>query len=315
VQEAEAIKFAVRNASLSADAVESLCIRLAQEITRSVLHFKRRSGLEAPVRGYLTGGGAYLTGLRDALAVKLKFPFERLEVPGEKVPAGDCDPEDAAERAFAFADLVGAAVTQLGPKQSTLNLLPPSRRQRVTMRKRLPWLIAATVLTLAVLLPPLFHFRNLADEARKKTAAIERELVPLRERNVRNQAKRQHLAELTQQLIRLQDVQARRVRWLGLLADLQDRLGRIEDVWLEKLQAAPAANGEPLRLVVSGRMLDRANPSTKASAGTLTRVKTLLTGLGDSPFVAAIERERFDNNQPGLLKFEFVLVCDQKCPL
>jgi type IV pilus assembly protein PilM len=203
--------------------------------------------------------------------------------------------------AFAVTDLVGAAAAQLRPKQSTLNLLPPSRRQVVTSRQRLPWLIAAAVLTLGVMLPPLIHFRAVTNEARKKAAAIERELAPLRERDMRIRA--------------AEELQERRTSWLGLLGGLQERLARVEDVWLEKLQPTTGAAGAPLRLVVAGRLLDRSSPLARPSPEAYRRATALLSSLVDSPFVAAVESERFDRSQPGVLKFEFVLVTESTRPL
>ena len=53
----------VSRAHRTADAMEALATRLAQEITRSVLHFKRQSDMENPARVYVTGGAARLAGL------------------------------------------------------------------------------------------------------------------------------------------------------------------------------------------------------------------------------------------------------------
>jgi len=64
----------------------------------------------------------------------------------------------------------------------------------------------------------------------------------------------------------------------------------------------------PTRLVVSGRLLDRENPRTKVGGEAYDRVKRLITGLAPSEFVATVERERFENSQPGLLQFDFVLI-------
>jgi type IV pilus assembly protein PilM len=44
-------------------------------------------------------------------------------------------------------------------------------------------------------------------------------------------------------------------------------------------------------------------------------VKTLLDGLRNSPAVAGIEDERFDASQPGILRFEFILVAASQLPL
>ena len=195
-----------------------------------------------------------------------------------------------------------------------LNLLPPPLRRHESQRQRQPWLIAAAVLAVAALLPPVLYFRGVAAEARQKTEAIERELAPLRERDARNRANLRQLAGLQQQVAELQGVYDRRAGWLNLLSDLQDRLVRVEDVWLERMTVS-SAPGAPLRLAVSGRMLDKTNPLSKVSPETFNRVKALLASIVDSPFIASVEGERFDNQQPGILQFDFVIVADPARPL
>lgn len=80
----------------------------------------------------------------------------------------------------------------------------------------------------------------------------------------------------------------------------------------EPAQVAPV---EPVRLTLSGRLLDVANPQSKVSQESFDRVKRLLAGLTDSQFITAVENERFDNNQNGLLRFDVTLVVNPKKPL
>ena len=68
----------------------------------------------------------------------------------------------------------------------------------------------------------------------------------------------------------------------------------------------------PILLTLSGRLLDVANPQSKVSPEALQRVKQLLASFTGSQFITAVENERFDNNQPGLLKFDFTLVINPK---
>jgi type IV pilus assembly protein PilM len=151
--------------------------------------------------------------------------------------------------------------------------------------------------------------------ARAKIAAMEEALTPLRARAARNRENLARLEQLKAQVAQLQSVEDRRAGWLQLFAGLQEWLVKVEDVWLEKLQTIPPAAGAPMKLVVSGRMLDKTNPLAKVSPETFTRVKDLLAGIVDLPSVAAVEGERFDNSQPGILKFDFALVIDPAHPL
>ena len=294
-------------------AVEARARRLVQETTRSLAYFQRQSDLKAPTRVVLAGGATQPAGLVEHLCASLQLPVQVLEVSPalEPVPgtaeAGAGLPE--------LADLVGAAILHLLPGQVTVNLLPPALRRRAHLRQRRPWLIAAGLLVLAALVPPLiqYHRLNLARQA--DLPAMDKILAPLRAREARIHTGLGQLALRKQQVAQLQAVQERRTAWLALFADLQERFATVEDVWLEKLQTMPAANHAPMKLVVSGRMLDKANPQAKVSPETFTRLKVLLADIVDSPFVAAVEGERFDNNQPGILTFDFVLVTDPAHPL
>ncbi|MDI1249924.1 MAG: pilus assembly protein PilM [Lacunisphaera sp.] len=314
--EAEAIKLAERNAGLTADARETFATRLAQEITRSVLHFRRQSDMAQPDRVHLSGGGARLAGLAEALAAKLKVPVDHLEALGSVEVARGSAPDDVAGPGSTLADLVGAAATQLQPDQPVLNLLPPKWRRQENHRRRQPWLIAAAVLAVAALLPPVFYYRAINSAVRHKIAAIEHEIAPLREREARIRIDLAQLGEFQRQADWLQAVHDRRASWLTLCADLQERLVRVEDVWLERLQVTPQEDGGPARLHLSGRMLDRTNPLAKVSLETTNRVKALLRDIDDSPYVRiAEEGQRFDNSQPGILQFDFELTADPARPL
>jgi type IV pilus assembly protein PilM len=128
--------------------------------------------------------------------------------------------------------------------------------------------------------------------------------------------------------------------WIVFFKDLQERLVKVEDVWLEKLEvlrpqgtvqtsalagslfgglsakpAAPGSESQTLRLNLAGRLLDKNNPLSKVSFESQQRVKTLLSSFTESEFIVRLEGEHFDNSQPGVLKFDFVLVVDPKHPL
>jgi hypothetical protein len=141
-------------------------------------------------------------------------------------------------------------------------------------------------------------------------------LAPVRARDAAIRASRSKLDETRRQVAELRQIVARRSAWLGFLADLQERLTTIEDAWFEKMKVlppstaagAPAAAAAPLRLAITGGILDRANPRSEVGDETYRRARSLLMSIASSPHVAAIEGERFDHTRPGLLRFDFVLV-------
>lgn len=308
-EEAERIKRSAGSAELAAEATETLVGRLAQEMSRSVLHFGRQCGLANPGYIALTGGGARLAGVAEGLGTRLRIPVETFAVggavdfDGEKPPG--CD----------LTDLAGAAAIVLRPGQPTLDLLPPAWCRRESLRRRQPWLMAAAVLLVASLLPPILHDRAMARTVRARIDALERELVPLRERERTNRARLAQLEQLRSQVARLESLQARRGAWVRLLAGLQERLAATEDVWLDQLRPIISGEGAPVKLAVSGWMLLRSGRTDGIGTETHDRVRAMLAGLASLPAVGTVEDERFDPSQPGLLRFDVVLVTDPAHPL
>ena len=314
--EVAATPLAAGGASLTAATVESFTTRLVQEITRSVLPSRQPSDRANSLPVYLAGGGARLAGLAESLAAKLSLPVVPLAVHGAVDWPDVASGPAAAGQTLALLDLIGAAATQLLPDHPVLNLLPPILRRQTELRRRQPWLLAAAVLVVAALLPPLWQDRMVTVEAQQKSIALETELAPLRERETRYRANLQQLAALRQQAAQWQDLYDRRVSWLQLFAELQERLGRVEDVWLEKLQVISAPATGPQKLAISGRLLDRANPVSRVGFEATNRVKTLLQDINLSPdWQVAEEGQRFDHTSPGILKFDFILVISPHHPL
>ena len=297
------------NATESADA---WVIRLAQEAKRSILHFQRQNNLAAPLGVRLAGDSLRQPDLPARVKAHLNLPVERLDL----APALRFAPGVSADVAgAAWENLVGAAVSELRSSVAGMNLLPASVRRSAALRQRRPWLVAAVALAAASLLPPALYYRQAAAAARADLAAIDTALAPLHAREVRNRARLEEIAALTRETMQLRSLDDRRTGWIRLFADLQERFTAVEDVWLENLQTLAPTGDAPMKLTVSGRMLDRTNPLAKVSPETVQRVQALLKGLAGSPFVAAVEGERFDNSRPGILKFDFILVTNPARPL
>lgn len=293
-----------------------LAARLAQEVTRSVVHFGRQSPLAVPARALLTGDVP--SGLAERLQAELAVPVEASDpwLRFEIAPAADAT--GASPLKSQWAALGGAAALWLGPQPLGIDLLPPRWREKAAAQRRRPWLIVAAGLTVAAGLVPLAHFLTLERAQGEKLVAIEAELAPLRTRASEHRRHLERLGDLARKVAELQELQDRRVRWQQFLADLQDRLARVEDVWFDRLQLVSSAAGTDdgrLRVAVAARMLDRTNPSAQGSADASRRVTELLDSLARSPFVSAVEGERFHVGQPGVLRLEFVLVGHPARPL
>jgi type IV pilus assembly protein PilM len=109
----------------------------------------------------------------------------------------------------------------------------------------------------------------------------------------------------------------------------------VEDVWIDRIEVARpvtlssntsnrfnskrnnanAAEPSKVLLHLEGRLLDVSNPLSTVSQESNRRVSALLDSFAASEFVEGLENESFDNNVPGILKFNFTLVVDSARPL
>ena len=322
--------------------------RLQLEITRSTVNHRRQSGTGAPVALYLTGGGSLVPELAGALAEKLKLRVERFETFRNVDVSGDARVSGAEKSAAVLADLVGLATHLVAPAESHASLLPPELRAALAFRKRQPWIVAAAALAVLALIPPILYFHQVTRGLEERIRGVDTQLMPLRSLQNRNEQNLARIADAKKQIDALRGAYDTKANWINFFADLQTRLVKIEDVWLDRLQVirpalpdpqaladaaaaapepAPAPAGAdgpapvdpaappprpPVRMTLSGRLLDVSNPQSRVSAEATERVRALLASFKDSQFIAAVENERFDNNQNGLLKFDFTLVINPK---
>jgi type IV pilus assembly protein PilM len=307
--------------------------RLHLEIARSIANHRRLTGAPQLATVYVTGGGSLIGDLLTTLSERLKLPVERYDpLRGVEVSA-DARAAGAESLSHLMADLVGLAVPLVQPVAG-VTLLPAAITDALAFRKRQPLYLAAAVLAAAALLPPFFYFQHRLDQALVRIAQTEGQLRPLRSVEARNTEALAQIEEAKKQVAALEGLVATKGNWLEFLADVQTRLGAVGDVWLERVQLLPPPSAEslavvpyadgtlppppaapPLKLTLSGRLLDVANPVSNVSPESFARVKSLIAGFTGSPFVTAVENERFDNTQPGLLRFDFTLVVNPKRPL
>jgi type IV pilus assembly protein PilM len=323
-------------------AAAAFATRLQLEITRSAVNHRRQTNGAAPTVLHLTGGGSLIDELPAVLAEKLKLPVERYQ-PLRKVDvSADARAAGAESAAPVLADLVGLATGLVKAEEPGASLLPPALTAALEFRKRQPWLLAAAALVLVALAPPFLYFHRVTAATMDQVSQLEREqLMALRAVSHRNAENLRQIEEASRQIAALRGAYETKANWINFLADLQERLVKIEDVWLDRIAvvrpalpdagaapeappeppppdpnappadpnaAPPAPPAPPIRLTLSGRLLDVSNPQSKVSPESLQRVKQLLASFTGSQFVKAVENERFDTSQNGLLRFDFTLV-------
>ncbi|HYD84840.1 MAG TPA: hypothetical protein VEA63_12335, partial [Opitutus sp.] len=213
-----------------------------------------------------------------------------------------------------FGKLVGLASCAVGLPEKTRrpNLVPTEWvATRAFQRRRPLWLMGAAAVAVG-LLPLIRHADRAAENAARRTAEIETRLQPLRVTAAQRAAELAEIARTREQVEALRSVVAARASWSEFLADLQSRLADVGDAWLEELSIvetkrdlAEDAASPALRLRVSGCLLDGID-----GANAFDRAKRLLASVAESPFIAAIEDERFDGARAGVLRFDITLLAN-----
>ena len=322
------------------NAAHAFAARLHLEITRSTVNYRRQSGAEQPVCVYVTGGGALIPELIPTLVEKLKIRVERFDALRNVDVASAA--EGAREHTSILADLVGLATRLSDKNEPAFTLLPPTLVKGIAFAKQQPFYVGAAALVAVALVLPMWSLNQRTEIAVLQIKAVEAQMQPLRQLKEVNAANLDKIETTKKEVVAIQSLFESKSNWINFLTDLQERLVKVEDVWLEKLQVlrptasesaavstpasgifggAPAGQeGTPvatpvLRLNVSGRLLDKNNPVSKVSQDSYNRVKSLLASFADDKFIASVEKEIFNPNQPGILGFDFILVVDPKKPL
>lgn len=268
---------------------------LGREIARTLTLFQSQ-GAAAPVRRiYLNGLSAEASA---ALAAQTHVPVEIW--PGlEKGESLDGAGPSLIAR--------GCAALGLQARRPSVDLLSPRHRRAWQRRQRRPWLIAAALVALAALPPPLWEARQRLTAMRARNAALENELGSLRAQAARQREMLARIAELRRDVEAWGRLEQQRTQWVLWLADCQERLLAEGDGWIETVRLVPSDEGAPARLAVTGCLIERGRAEANDHADVRARVRRLRARFASSPFVTAIATERYDAGQPGRLRFDWVL--------
>jgi len=322
--------------------------RLSQQVTQSIIAYRRASNRAAPARILLTGRGSLLAGLpeflSDAQKVSVDYfnPSTSLEV-GARVDKGTLD-----SLYYQISEVVGDAARLVKPESMGVNLLPPVIRARQTFQRQKPFLVLAAACLALAPTPMLYRYYSqvsiLKNEAKDWTTRAD---------SLNSLAKaRQKLADeatdTSNQIAQYQDLYDSRFNWIIFFSQLQDALVGIKDVWLDSLQvvrevtkppvvadattatptkpgqatAAPVAATTTYKLNLKGSMLLRVDdPSIslkpETQKATINRLDTLTEKfLKIQPFVKSVEPATINfRADVSIVDFSFTVNINPATPL
>jgi type IV pilus assembly protein PilM len=310
---------------------EQFKARLSQEVTRSVVTYKRLKKGKSPTRVFLCGKGSLLPGLpeylsqKQALAVDYFDPLRSVKI-GSKI-----DPEILPQLPFMLSEVVGEAcrVFAVGETSSYrgINLLPKDKLAHMTIRKKRWWLAAAAVILSLVPLPSVIGTMTELSQAEQMLAEKKGQLRQ-KQLEVSEQVEKQqgllaldHFARaIDREISPLQTVSSGADNWRLLLADLQTLIiNEAREVWLDELYVQREASGskKPVRgraskdqnlkpnrvLVLNGRFLvrDLENESSRENLIQINsaRQKALTESLERCEFAKKILNKQFETEGRG----------------
>jgi type IV pilus assembly protein PilM len=321
-------------------ATEAFHRRFSMEMTRSIVNFRRQSGTDQVSHLYLTGDGAAIPNIIETLSEKLKIAVEWYDGLRNVTVAPKVADKVEPHR-LQVGELVGTALRAGDNARTHFNLLPPDLAKQIEFKKKKTFLIAAAAIFVVAAFIPYFNYENLAETYARHGQELEGDLAELRRLDSQVQGNERRVAEIRQHVASLERIAESKGNWIDFLQDMQQRLVTVEDVWLDRFTvvrqqqqqqqqqagrgglfdgagappqaASPGAGG--VRLNISGRLIDRENPMSRVSPQSQQRVTALLRSFAESDYISAVENERFDPNEPGILRFEFILVLNNERPL
>mgnify|MGYP006275526451 FL=1 len=324
--------------------------RLGQEITRSVLQFRRQCEAGPPVVLWLCGGGALLPGLEAYLSEKQRVPCHLLWMGDGVVLAPTVETELWGGLQHHVVEAIGSVVRDRIPNGVGTDLLPKAFREQRRFCREKPWYLAgAALLTASCFLPWIDSFgEGEALEARVASLQGEiRETETLLGRQVEGldalEAHRAAIDSLDRSL-------SSRTNWMAFFAELQGILREVGDVWLDDLEVTrrierieppppetpeydvygELVKPEPMerifyRLNLSGKMLLRENSAAGASPVgedyneqiITSRIRAMIEELSDSEFVkeSGVPTVFWTRLEDGVLPFSFNLTVNPEKPL
>lgn len=234
----------------------------------------------------------------------------------------------AAALAHQFGVVVGAA---LAARERAPNLLPPARRRERLFRRRRGWWLGLAGAVAGALWLAVLGLRLEVGLKQAEVASLVREMEPWRAAGRMVEERQRELDACERELAVLRGLGRARTSWVEFLAETEARLAKVGGIWIETMRLQSAAENGPatgglfgrggapgprdgvarLRLAITGCALD---PGLDDRRG-LDRVQELLRDWPKAGGVAAVESERFDASEPGLLRFGCVLVLQPEAGL
>ena len=311
-------------AKLLTSCSDSFMRRMGQDITRSIVNYRRQKGAAAPKRILLSGRGALLEGLSGQLSTSQKVSVEFFD-PLQNVTLNSESASDSTSLSLEISEIIGAAAQHMVADSAGVNLLPDEVQREMEFGSKKPYLIAAAIcLALAPWLV-FFGHKQLGSAYEKAVEVAEAQIAPLRSCQSQILDNTDKVLKISESIRRVEGLVNSKTNWIQFFAELQASLTKAEDVWLDSLEVQREQSGGPedsYEVVLEGQMLVR---ETAGETGGIDqelisrRIKGMQSSFGDSKFIVSSRPPNINwsdlRNGLNVLTFTINLVVDTEKPL
>jgi len=315
--------------------------RLSQQVTQSIIAYRRASNRAAPVRIMLTGRASLLPGLPEFLSESQKVSVDYFN-PSSVVSLGSrLDKGVMDQYYYQISEIVGEATRLTKPDAPGINLLPQRIRDRLAFDKQKPFLVLAAACLALAPLPMVYKYQQEVGMVTQEKQQWDARTGQLKGTSNDIQQASAKAQDIRGKISQYENLMNSRFNWIIFFSQLQTALVDTKDVWLDGLEpireaAKPvrpvpgmAADAQPAapatlsyKLDIKGRMLLRdfdpdAPPASRDIQQEKDRIHAFIKTVNTIPFVKSADDNSLtlDQSDPRMLGFEFTVIIDPQHPL
>ncbi len=233
-------------ASTVSKIIRNVMTRLHGEIIRTV-NVYRAGGGRKPEKMYLTGGSSVMTYTPHFFSEKLRIPVEYLNPFQVIAISPSVNKEDLASMAHLFSEVVGLSMRNAVACPVGISLIPPERKAREEMAKRMPYFYGSCLALLFCVFVIYWNFWNQEHKAMVRKAEYESKSMSIKDRT--NLVQKSN-STLNSQLSEFKDIAALvadRGRWYNILSAIQYnetlKCGLPAGVWFTSIRGIESIAG------------------------------------------------------------------------
>ncbi|MBL6838894.1 MAG: pilus assembly protein PilM [Puniceicoccaceae bacterium] len=311
-------------AKLLTSCSDSFTRRMSQEITRSIVNYRRQKSGAAPKRILLSGRGALLEGLSEQLATTQKVSVEFFDPLQNVTLAGEIV-SDTTALGLEISEIIGAAARDMVADGAGVNLLPDEIQKEMEFASKKPFLLVGAICLALAPWPAFLGYQQLSAGYIDAAKATEAQVAPLQQRQSKILDNADQAQALSQSIRMVEGLMNSKTNWIQFFAELQQSLSTVEDTWLDSLAVLrenPKGGSPSYEVVLEGQMLVRetANGEGAIDQEVLSRrIKSLQSSFESSEFIVSSNPPaiNWSSLRSGLnvLPFTINLVVDTSKPL